>query len=129
MEPSTCCCSAAVDGKEMAPASVVAKKRFWMRVREGAAWFGSGGLLLLVPKCPMCVAAYVAAGTGLGLSYSTAAYLRTGLICVCVGSLVVLAARRAWRRGGVRLGAAAVGRVRAEWSSARAKASSDKAGS
>lgn len=97
MEPSTCCCSGARDGKEMVPAPIAAKKRLLMWVREGAAWFGSGGLLLLVPKCPMCVAAYVAAGTGLGLSYSTAAYLRTGLICVCVGSLVWLGARRAWR--------------------------------
>ncbi|MFT3685277.1 MAG: hypothetical protein QM783_10190 [Phycisphaerales bacterium] len=53
--------------------------------------------LALVPKCPMCVMAYVAAATGLGLSYTQASWLRVGVIWVCVGAIVALAGRAALR--------------------------------
>ncbi|MEN3939684.1 hypothetical protein WJU23_00195 [Prosthecobacter sp. SYSU 5D2] len=49
----------------------------------------SGLLLLLMPKCPACVAAYVALGTGIGLSFTTAAALRTGAILFCLAVLVL----------------------------------------
>jgi hypothetical protein len=47
-------------------------------------WLAPGLILALMPKCPMCLAAYVAVGTGLALSTSTVAYLRTSLIVACV---------------------------------------------
>jgi hypothetical protein len=59
-------------------------------------------VLALMPKCPMCVAAYVAAGTGLGMSMSAAAYLRTSALALSVTALVYLAAKtvRRWRAEG-----------------------------
>jgi hypothetical protein len=69
----------------------------WRRGGEVAGWIVPGALLVLMPKCPMCVAGYVAAVSGLGVSLTSAAYLRTGLVGLCVGALVFLGARFATR--------------------------------
>jgi len=45
-------------------------------------------ILVLLPKCPACLAAYVALGTGISLSVAAASVLRTALIGVCVVTLV-----------------------------------------
>jgi ABC-type Na+ efflux pump permease subunit len=47
-----------------------------------------GGILALLPKCPACIAAYFAMGSGIGISITAAAHLRTALLFVCVGSLL-----------------------------------------
>jgi hypothetical protein len=63
-----------------------------------AGWVVPGTILALLPKCPACVAAYVAIGTGLALSAAAAAYLRTSLVVLCIASLSYSAATRLRRR-------------------------------
>jgi hypothetical protein len=50
-------------------------------------------ILAAVPKCPACLAAYVALGTGVGLSLTTATYLRLSLIFACVATLAFFVAK------------------------------------
>jgi hypothetical protein len=68
------------------------------RLRRGgeiAGWIIPSATLALLPKCPLCVAAYVAlATTGIGISLPAAAHPRAMLVAICVASLVFLAARR-----------------------------------
>jgi uncharacterized protein YjeT (DUF2065 family) len=56
-------------------------------------WIVPGAILALIPKCPMCLAAYIALWTGIGLSLSAAICLRASLVLLCAGLIVFLAAR------------------------------------
>jgi hypothetical protein len=67
------------------------------RTRGAVAFALPSIALALLPKCPMCIAAWVAIGGGLGVSLSTAAHLRTALVWACWSVLVLLAARVAMR--------------------------------
>ena len=83
-------------------AASVRKTPTWMRrVREVFAWVLPGAILVLVPKCPACLAAHVTLWTGLGLSLSTATYLRWVLLFFCVASLLFLIVKRLDRIGAV----------------------------
>ncbi len=74
----------------------------WVRrVREILAWVVPSAVLALVPKCPACLAAYVMLWTGLGLSLSTATYLRWVLLFLCVASLLFLIVKRLDRIGAI----------------------------
>jgi hypothetical protein len=55
-------------------------------------------VLVLLPKCPACIVAYIAMGTGIGVAVSTAAYLRTTLLVLCVACLAYIGARHVFRR-------------------------------
>ena len=74
-----CCCDAGV-----------VRRRVW----SAAQWLGPGAVLAFLPKCPLCIAAYVAAGTGIGLSIPAAANLRILLVILCVGALSYLALKQ-----------------------------------
>lgn len=50
-------------------------------------------ILALLPKCPACIAAWLAVGAGIGISMSTAAQLRGLIVVSCLGCLAWVAAR------------------------------------
>jgi hypothetical protein len=74
--------------------------RWARRSREVAAWVVPSAILMLVPKCPACLAAHVALWTGLGLSFSTATYLRWSLLIVCC-ALLLLVIVKVWLAGAI----------------------------
>ncbi|MBI1344893.1 hypothetical protein GC163_01240 [bacterium] len=53
--------------------------------------------LILLPKCPACLAAYLAAATGLGLSFAAATHLHRLLFAIC-GMTILLVTVAALRR-------------------------------
>jgi hypothetical protein len=78
------------------------KPTTWVRrVRAVFAWVLPSAILVLVPKCPACLAAHLALWTGLGLSLSTATYLRWALLFACVASLIFLIVKRLDRIGAI----------------------------
>jgi hypothetical protein len=97
------CCKGAEgeSGAEPLAARTVDRKphtaAFVRRCLDIAGWIVSGVILALLPKCPACLAAYIAVGTGIGLSVSTATYLRALLVILCVASFVYLTSRLVWR--------------------------------
>jgi hypothetical protein len=68
------------------------------RCAAGAGWVVPGAVLALMPKCPACVAAYVAVATGFGMSVSAASYLRTFALALSFAALLYLAARTVLRK-------------------------------
>jgi hypothetical protein len=61
-------------------------------LRRIVEWGIPGGVLVLLPKCPMCLAAYLAIGTGIGISTSAATYMRWIVLSLCISSLTYLGA-------------------------------------
>ncbi len=68
----------------------------WWRSASGCV--GSGTLLVLLPKCPICIAAYLALWTGAGVAMPIAAHLRPLLEIVFVALMLLPPARYAITR-------------------------------
>lgn len=71
------------------------QRGMWLcRVREVVGLILPGTILALMPKCPMCLAAYVALGTGFTLSYSSAHLVMRALTLLCICALAFVVVRR-----------------------------------
>lgn len=64
------------------------------RPSKAAASLLSGLLLLILPKCPFCIAAWLTVATGIGISATGVTYLRAGLLLLWIAALSPLL----WRR-------------------------------
>lgn len=62
--------------------------------RSAGSCVGSGAMLVLLPKCPMCIAAYLAVWTGAGIAAPIAGHLRLVMAAIFVVSLSYLLVRR-----------------------------------
>jgi hypothetical protein len=87
----TCCkhLSAERHPAKVSSSDVSAPNSFrWSQLFSGL--FSALGLILM-PKCPLCLAAYFSLLTGISLSFSTAYYLRLSLMILCAGALAFIA--------------------------------------
>lgn len=62
----------------------------WQRARNAASWILPSVILAAMPKCPVCVAAYVALFTGCGVSLAAAGAVRWLVMIACIVSLAYL---------------------------------------
>ncbi|TDU66190.1 hypothetical protein EI77_03929 [Prosthecobacter fusiformis] len=70
------------------------------RVTHFTGFLLSSVTLILMPKCPVCMAAYVALITGISVSTAVASHLRWGLFMACLSvlaCLVVHGLHKLWR--------------------------------
>jgi len=76
--------------------TTVVNKRptFFQSCNRVIKWVTPSVVLVLIPKCPVCLAGYVALATGMSLSITTATYVRILMIILCVGSLLYLVVKR-----------------------------------
>ena len=64
------------------------------RLSKATASVVPGALLMLLPKCPLCLAAWLTVATGVSFSAAGAAWLRGSVVLLWVGALGVMI----WRR-------------------------------
>jgi hypothetical protein len=70
----------------------------WLRrLARLVSWIAPGAVLALMPKCPACLAAYIALGTGIGVSLPAAENLRFGALALSGAVLAALVIRVAVR--------------------------------
>ena len=88
MNSSSCC-----QRKPRAEDQARQQKTLPRRARVVAGWILPGALLALMPKCPMCLAVYVALCTGFTMSCSSAHVIMRMLTALCIGTLALLVVR------------------------------------
>jgi hypothetical protein len=63
------------------------------RFRRAASWIVPSLALAAIPKCPICLAAYIALFTGCGISLAMADAVRLIMAASCIACLAYLAAK------------------------------------
>jgi hypothetical protein len=92
--------------EESGPPRPSAGKRpigFLGRARRSIQWLLPAAILMLMPKCPLCVAGYVALFTGLGITVLTARWIQFLVRLFCLTALAYLAIAH-WRSRSVASG-------------------------
>jgi hypothetical protein len=93
------CCRGAASGDTSQPLAASNRSTlsptptFVGHVRGLTAGIIPGAVLVLIPKCPACIAAYIALGTGIGLSMSAATYVRIMLLLLCITAMTFFVAK------------------------------------
>ena len=64
------------------------------RIMRTIQWLVPSAVLLVLPKCPVCFAGWIAVTTGVGVSISAAGILRSVLLILCMLALSYLAISR-----------------------------------
>src|SRR3954469_7881026 len=81
--PRDCCESAHVffpDSDLERTKALSVKARFYRRLADTLRWLGPTLALVALPKCPMCLIAYITLITGAGVSMAVAETLRLAVI-------------------------------------------------
>ncbi len=82
------------------PGCCAARPSRTRRSLDVAGYVVPSAIMVLLPKCPACIVAYLAMGAGIGVTMTTAATLRVILLSLCVACLAVVTARLVRRRAG-----------------------------
>ena len=97
MSGSPCCSDSTVDcpkQKQQQLSGLTNESGFLKRCLYFFRWMFTGSVIILLPKCPICLAGYIAMATGIGFSLSVASFIRVLMIILCIISLATFAARR-----------------------------------
>jgi len=93
----TCSCYSSRKGSDQSPVKDSKKRKVISRYVEFVKMLTPAVVFAIIPKCPVCLAGYVALGTGLGLSVTTATYVRIILIILCILSLLYFVIKHVYR--------------------------------
>lgn len=93
-----CCCNYAKalcsDENILAPVKTITQPNFLKKAINAVRLVLPGTMLAVMPKCPLCLAAYISLSTGMGISAASATWLRVLLAMACVASLMYVVVRR-----------------------------------
>ncbi len=93
-----CCCNDAKalcsDENILTPVKTITLPNFLKKAINAVRLVLPGAMLAVMPKCPLCLAAYISLSTGMGISAASATWLRVLLATACVASLMYVVAGR-----------------------------------
>jgi hypothetical protein len=76
-------------------AGKTASSQLARRLSQGTASLLPAALMVFLPKCPLCLAAWLTVATGIRFSAAGAVWLRGGALLVWVAAAVLMTWRRA----------------------------------